>query len=227
MRCILLVAFRTFFVCTESCGELLCRLRPSPCPRLCSPPPSECRPRHPPPWRCRHHSLLARTPPPPRCSPPSTSLSAMGGGAAARAPAHRRATLPSTVADEADPSRAAGLRAERTGRGRELILHGASGAVWLGPRAPPPPRRRRRHPARRLLLGPLVLRRCGLEWLLRGERAAAARAFPAWEWMGDARGGAKRADPKGGALNHAWVPTENALGVARRSRYKNIHTHTT
>ena len=93
--------------------------------------------------------------------------------------------------------------------GEELILHGASGAVWLGPRAPPPPRRRRRHPARRLLLGPLVLRRCGLERLLRGGRAAAARAFPAWEWMGDARGGAKRADPKGGALNHAWVPTEN------------------
>ena len=59
------------------------------------------------------------------------------------------------------------------------------------------------------LLGPLVLRRCGLERLLRGGRAAAARAFPAWEWMGDARGGAKRADPKGGALNHAWVPTEN------------------
>ena len=58
-------------------------------------------------------------------------------------------------------------------------------------------------------LGPLVLRRCGLERLLRGGRAAAARAFPAWEWMGDARGGAKRADPKGGALNHAWVPTEN------------------
>ena len=73
-------------------------------------------------------------------------------------------------------------------------------------------RRRRRHPARRLLLGPLVLRRCGLERLLRGERAAAARAFPAWEWMGDARGGAKRADPKGGALNHAWVPTENTRG---------------
>ena len=47
------------------------------------------------------------------------------------------------------------------------------------------------------------------ERLLRGGRAAAARAFPAWEWMGDARGGAKRADPKGGALNHAWVPTEN------------------
>ena len=87
-------------------------------------------------------------------------------------------------------------------RRRELILHGASGAVWLGPRA-------QRHPARRLLLGPLVLRRCGLERLLRGGRAAAARAFPAWEWMGDARGGAKRADPKGGALNHAWVPTEN------------------
>ena len=92
---------------------------------------------------------------------------------------------------------------------REPISHGASGAVWLGPRAPPPPRRRRRHPARRLLLGPLVLRRCGLEWLLRGERAAAARAFPAWEWMGDVREGAKRADPKGGALNHAWVPIEN------------------
>ena len=36
-----------------------------------------------------------------------------------------------------------------------------------------------------------------------------ARAFPAWEWMGDVREGAKRADPKGGALNHAWVPTEN------------------
>ena len=35
---------------------------------------------------------------------------------------------------------------------------------------------------RRLLLGPLVLRRCGLERPLRGERAAAARAFPAWEW---------------------------------------------
>ena len=96
-----------------------------------------------------------------------------------------------------------GLRAERTGRGRELILHGASGAVWLGPRAAPP-----RPPP---TLGPLVLRRCacGLERLLRGGRAAAARAFPAWEWMGDARGGAKRADPKGGALNHAWVPTEN------------------
>ena len=47
--------------------------------------------------------------------------------------------------------------------------------------------------------------------VLRGERAAAARAFPAWEWMGDVREGAKRADPKGlgGALNHAWVPTEN------------------
>ena len=55
----------------------------------------------------------------------------------------------------------------------------------------------------------LVLRRCGLEWLLRGEWAAAARAFPAWEWMGDVREGAKRADPKGGALNHAWVPIEN------------------
>ena len=92
---------------------------------------------------------------------------------------------------------------------REPISHGASGAVWLGPRAPPPPRRRRRHPARRLPLGPLVLRRCGLERLLRGGRAAAARAFPAWEWMGDVRGGVKRADPKGGALNHAWVPTEN------------------
>ena len=35
-----------------------------------------------------------------------------------------------------------------------------------------------------------------------------------------------RADPKGGALNHAWVPTENTFGVTCRSRYKNIHTHT-
>ena len=26
---------------------------------------------------------------------------------------------------------------------------------------------------------------------------------------GDVRGGAKRADSKGGALNNAWVPTEN------------------
>ncbi len=57
------------------------------------------------------------------------------------------------------------------------------------------------------------------ERLLRGGRAAAARAFPAWEWMGDVRQcaegvkhGVKRADPKGGALNHAWVPTENTWG---------------
>ena len=53
---------------------------------------------------------------------------------------------------------------------------------------------------------------CVCERLLRGGWAAAARAFPAWEWMGDARGGAKRADLKGGALNHAWVPTENTQG---------------
>ena len=42
-----------------------------------------------------------------------------------------------------------------------------------------------------------------------GEGLLKRKAFPAWEWMGDARGGAKRADPKCGALNHAWVPTEN------------------
>ena len=34
-------------------------------------------------------------------------------------------------------------------------------------------------------------------------RAAAVRAFPAWECMEDVRGGAKRADSKGGALNDA------------------------
>ena len=62
-------------------------------------------------------------------------------------------------------------------------------------------------------LGPLALRRCGLERLLRGERAAAARAFPAWEWMGDAaRGGVKRADPKGGALKTMPGYLENTRG---------------
>jgi hypothetical protein len=75
-------------------------------------------------------------------------------------------------------------------------------------------------------LGPLVLRRCGLERLLRGGRAAAARAFPAWEWMGDVRGGVKRADPKGGALNHAWVPTENTRGNVSVSEKEHTHTHT-
>ena len=44
--------------------------------------------------------------------------------------------------------------------------------------------------------------------------------------MGDARGGAKRADPKDGALNHAWVYLLRTRGVMCRSQYKNIHTYT-
>ncbi len=60
---------------------------------------------------------------------------------AGRRRVHLRAVgrrLPTTCADEAEPSRSTPSGSIADGRG-EPILHGASGAVWLGPRAPLPP----------------------------------------------------------------------------------------
>jgi hypothetical protein len=121
---------------------------------------------------------------------------AIGGGAVARAPlraAGRRCLPQLRMRLILFVLLAFGLSA---GGWREPTPQGASGAVRLGPRAPPPPRRRRRHPARRLLLGPLAPRRCGLERLLRGgELRLRERSRPGNGW--GMRAGGEVCGPKG------------------------------